>query len=489
MHNPIRKAIANIFSKRMSPTSLQFRLTVELIAISVISLTSVSIWAGWRMEQTLINGHKQMLEYIAMRFPDQVAMYMETGGINAGIERTSNKLSTARLSILVKSAEGEVIAKSVNNPDNVVDIAAIVASGNIPTTPQVVQFADRYVVMCGNGLTINGKLVGQVYLSQDITNEQRQLNNGIYGLAMVSISATIILILAIAYRIRTALAPLAQMSQIASDISIEDLSIVKLQLAKAPDEIKGLAQAFNEMLFRLSESWEQQRQFVGNVSHELRTPLTVIGGYLQSLLRRGDNLSVYQTQAISTASAETERTIQMLQDLLDLARADSGNLHFRQSPVFLNTLVAEVAVMSEKVSDRPVKVSFSNQDSNPDVDQDDIVALADQDRLQQVLINLVDNAIKYSAHTVEIKLETKEEQAIIHICDRGIGIPLPHQQRVFERFYRSDDPSTRSRDGTGLGLAIAKSLIEGMNGRISLRSKPNEGSTFTITLPIWKPTL
>ncbi|PZV18345.1 MAG: two-component sensor histidine kinase [Pseudanabaena sp.] len=484
----MRKAIANIFSKRVSSNSLQFRLTVELIAISVISLTSVSIWAGWRMEQSLINGHKQLLEYIAMRFPDQVVMYMETGGINAGIERTSSKLSTERLSILVKSAEGEVIAKSVNNPDNATDITAIVASGNIPTTPQVVQFADRYVVMCGNGLTINGKLVGQVYLSQDITNEQRQLNNGIYGLAIVSISATIILILAIAYRIRKALAPLAQMSKIASNISIEDLSVVKLQLAKAPDEIKGLAQAFNEMLFRLSESWEQQRQFVGNVSHELRTPLTVIGGYLQSLLRRGDNLSVYQTQAISTASAETERTIQMLQDLLDLARADSGNLHFRQSPVFLNTLVAEVAVMSEKVSDRSVKVSFSNQ-SNPNTNQDDIVALADQDRLQQVLINLVDNAIKYSTKTVEIKLDTKDDQALIHVCDRGIGIPLPHQQRVFERFYRSDDPSTRSRDGTGLGLAIAKSLIEGMNGRISLRSKPNEGSTFTITLPIWKPTL
>jgi signal transduction histidine kinase len=117
------------------------------------------------------------------------------------------------------------------------------------------------------------------------------------------------------------------------------------------------------------------------------------------------------------------------------------------------------------------------------------VALADQDRLQQVLINLVDNAIKYSSNTVEIKLETREDQALIHVCDRGIGISLPHQQRVFERFYRSDDPSTRSRDGTGLGLAIAKSLIEGMNGRISLRSKPNEGSTFTITLPIWKPTL
>lgn len=479
MYKSIRTAIANIFRKRVSPNSLQFRLTVELIALSVISLTGVTVWAGWRMEQTVVNGHKQMLEYVAMRFPDQVEMYMETGGIKAGIERTSNRVATSELAILVKGDNGEVIAKSVNDYDIAADIQNIGAP-QVPTTPQVLQIGDRYVVMCGNNLTVNGKLVGKVYLSQDITNDQLQLNNGLYGLIIVSISATVILIVAIALRIRKALSPLQEMSQMASVISIDDLSAAKLELAKAPDEILGLAQTFNEMLQRLSSAWEQQRQFVGNVSHELRTPLTVIGGYLQSLLRRGDNLSIYQKQAIATASAETERTIQMLQDLLDLARADSGNLHFRQAPVFLNTLVAEVAAMSAKVSDRSVTAITLNQDQ-------DIVALADQDRLQQVLINLVDNAIKYSADPVEIQLETREEQAMIHVCDRGIGIAFVHQQRVFERFYRSDDPSTRSRDGTGLGLAIAKSLVEGMNGKISLMSKPNEGSIFTISLPLWNP--
>ncbi len=477
MYKSIRTAIANIFGKRVSPNSLQFRLTVELIALSVISLTGVTVWAGWRMEQTVVNSHKQILEYVAMRFPDQVEMYMETGGIKAGIERTLNKVSTSRLGILVKDENGEILAKSANDYDLAADLQNI-GDSEVPTTPQVIQISDRYVVMCGNALTVNGKIVGKVYLSQDITKDQLQLNNGIYGLIIVSISATMILIVAIALRIRKALSPLQEMSQMASLISIDDLSAAKLELAKAPDEILGLAQTFNEMLQRLSSAWEQQRQFVGNVSHELRTPLTVIGGYLQSLLRRGDNLSIYQKQAIATASAETERTIQMLQDLLDLARADSGNLHFRQAPVFLNTLVTEVAAMSAKVSDRSVTATTLNQD---------IVALADQDRLQQVLINLVDNAIKYSADPVEIQLETKEDQAMIHVCDRGIGIALAHQQRVFERFYRSDDPSTRSRDGTGLGLAIAKSLVEGMNGKISLMSKPNEGSIFTISLPLWNP--
>lgn len=268
------------------------------------------------------------------------------------------------------------------------------------------------------------------------------------------------------------------MSRVASTIKADDLSGAKLTLNQAPQEIIGLAQAFNEMLFRLSASWEQQRQFVGNVSHELRTPLTIVLGYLQSLLRRSDNLSTHQIQALETATAETERTIRMLEDLLDLARADSGNLHFHCQPLMLNTLVTEVAQMSQKVTDRTINLIITDED---------VITCADQDRLQQVLINLVDNALKYSSppQPIDIILEKCFPNALIHIRDYGIGISLAHQQRIFERFYRADDGMTRSRDGTGLGLALAKGMIEGMEGTIKVRSKPQEGSVFTISLPLW----
>jgi signal transduction histidine kinase len=117
---------------------------------------------------------------------------------------------------------------------------------------------------------------------------------------------------------------------------------------------------------------------------------------------------------------------------------------------------------------------------------EDVVACAPQDRLQQVLINLVENAIKYSApkQPVELVLENREQQVMIHLGDRGIDISLPLQNRIFERFYRVDESMTRSRDGIGLGLAIAQSLIGGLEGRIMLGSKPGEGSIFTITLPV-----
>ncbi|MDX2232592.1 MAG: HAMP domain-containing sensor histidine kinase [Leptolyngbyaceae cyanobacterium bins.349] len=482
--NPFtRRAMNALIGKRISPSSLQFRLTLELVTLSTVVLGGLALWAGWQMEQNLVAAHKQTLEYIAMRFPEHLELYSQAGATETGLTRTISRVSKPGLAVWVKSPDGDLLAQSPtlensSSASRLIDDLATVME--VPEKPTVVHFGDRFIVLCGNPLMVNGKPVGKLYLSQDITEDQQKLNAGLWRLLLVSVVAIVILVVAISTRIRKAMQPLEQMSLAASAVSADDLQGAQLQLHRAPDEVLGLAQAFNEMLFRLSSAWEQQRQFVGNVSHELRTPLTVVVGYLQSLLRRGDNLSPYQQQALATATAETERTIRMLQDLLDLARADSGHLHFRLNPVMLNTLITEVAAMSQKVSNRPIQVLATDED---------VVTCADQDRLQQVLINLVDNAIKYSAseQAVDLILEKTSEWALIHVRDRGIGIPLPHQQRIFERFYRVDEAMTRSRDGTGLGLAIAKSLIEGMNGRITLRSKPGEGSIFTITLPLWKP--
>ncbi|MEB3335899.1 MAG: HAMP domain-containing sensor histidine kinase, partial [Leptolyngbyaceae bacterium] len=401
-----------------------------------------------------------------------------------GVERTLRKVSAPGLVVWIKSPDGKLLTHSSHASSPAAEIRNVDTLTQVPKKPQVFHFGDRYVVLCGDTLTVNGKLLGKMYLAQDITDNQQKFNAGLWRLLLVSFLTIAILVVAISKRIRKAMQPLEQMSQVASAVSADDLADnlrrAKLQLHQAPDEVLGLAQAFNEMLVRLSGAWEQQRQFVGNVSHELRTPLTIVVGYLQSLLRRSTNLSAHQQQALETATAETERTIRMLQDLLDLARADSGHLHFRLNPIMLNTVVAEVAVMSQKVSNRPINVLTTDED---------VVIWADQDRLQQVLINLVDNAIKYSApeQPVELTVEKTNQYARIHVRDHGIGISLPHQNRIFERFYRVDESMARSRDGTGLGLAISKSLIEGMEGRITLRSKPDEGSIFTITLPLWTP--
>ncbi len=458
----------------LDPSSLQFRLTLEIAALSVLSLGSVAIWTSWKMQQILIVTHTQGVEYIATRFPHDVELYSEMLPIATGLQKTIKNVSVPGLLVWVKGTDGKLLAQSPDLNTSFTATAELMSIAEMPLKPQVYQVSNRYLILYESSVIVKGKRLGNVYMAQDVTDEQRQLIAALQGLSIVCILATVVMMGAIALRIQRSLQPLQDMSQIAGTISAADLSEAKLQLSHAPREVKELAQTFNMMLSRLSDSWEQQRQFVSNVSHELRTPLTVVSGYLQSLLRRSTNLNNYQREALETAASEADRTIRLLQDLLELARADSGYMHFHLESIVLNDLVAEVAGMAEKFSNRAINIIVT----------DEIKAIADRDRLKQVLINLIDNAVKYSEsdQQIDLKLERVDRQAMIQVCDRGIGIPLQDQSRIFERFYRVDEARSRSTGGHGLGLAIVKTLVEGMGGSATVRSKLGEGSTFTITL-------
>ncbi len=329
--------------------------------------------------------------------------------------------------------------------------AELMSSGDMPLKPQVYQVGNRSMILYRGAVAAHNKPLGNVYMAQDVTAEQGQLIAAIQGLTAVCILATILTILSIAMRIRRSLQPLQEMSRMAGAISAADLNHAQLQLGNAPTEVKELAQAFNLMLSRLGDAWEQQREFIGNISHELRTPLTVVSGYLQSLLRRGNNLNDYQREALETAGAEADRTIKLLQDLLDLARADSGYTRYHLEQFLLNELVKEVAATTEKLGEISIRVEA----------KENIEAVVDRDRLKQVLINLVDNAIKYSKpeQPIDLIVERVDKQAVIRVRDHGIGIPLQDRGRIFERFYRVDEDRARTTGGYGLGLAINLLLL------------------------------
>jgi heavy metal sensor kinase len=453
--------------RHLDPASLQFRLTLEISLLSILGLSSVAAWTSWKMQQLLITTHTQQVEYIANRFPRDVELYSDMLPVAEGLQKTIDNVSVPGLAIWFKSTDGTMtLAKSSEVT------AELMSSGEMPLKPQVYQVGDRYMILYRGDVTAKNKPLGKVYMAQDVTAEQHQLIAAIQGLTAVCILATLVTILAIAMRIRRSLQPLQEMSRMAGAISAADLNHAQLQLNHAPTEVKELAQTFNMMLSRLGDAWEQQRQFIGNISHELRTPLTVVSGYLQSLLRRSNNLNDYQREALETAGAEADRTIKLLQDLLDLARADSGYTRYHLEPLLLNELVSEVADLNERLGDRPIGVNA----------KENVEAVVDRDRLKQVLINLLDNAIKYSeaAQPIELIVEQIDKQAIIRVRDRGIGIPLQDLGRIFERFYRVDENRARTTGGHGLGLAISKTLVEGMGGKMTVRSTVGEGSEFTI---------
>jgi heavy metal sensor kinase len=473
-----RKLQAAIRHIQIKPdlSSLQFRLTAEIAVLAVLGLGSLALWTGWKMQQVLIVTHQQHVEYIAARFPADVELYSDMLPVKAGLQKTINNVSIPELLIWVKGLDNQLLAQSVSL--NLPSSAAkeLISLAEMPLKPQVYRVGDRYLILYESPIAVKGKLLGKVYMAQDVTADQQQFFAAMQGLVIVCVLATGVTMTAIALRIRRSLHPLQEMSRMAEIISATDLRNAKLQPSHAPSEVRALSQAFNMMLSRLADAQEQQRQFVSDVSHELRTPLTVVVGYLQSLLRRSTNLNDYQREALSTAASEADRTVRMLQDLLDLARSDSGHMYFQLKPIVLNDLVAEATDMAQKVGERQITVTKAAE----------IEAIADRDRLKQVLINLIDNAVKYSEpdQPIILKLNRTAEQAIIQVCDRGIGIPFPDQSRIFERFYRVDESRTRSTGGHGLGLAIVKTLVEGMGGRITVQSKPSQGSTFTIYLRV-----
>ena len=472
----LQGAIRQLQQQHFDSSSLQFRLTAEIAMLFVVGLGSVAAWTSWKMQQVLIASHTQSVEYIATRFPRDVELYSEMLPPEVGLQKTINNVAVPGLLIWVKGINGKILAQSPGSSTSLAATEELMSIADMPLKPKVYEVHDRYLILYEGAVVVRGASLGKVYMAQDVTDEQRQLLTAIQGLAIVCLLVTVVTMVAIALRIRRSLQPLQDMSHMAGAISAEKLSEAKLQLTHAPSEVKELAQTFNMMLSRLSDAWEQQRQFVSNVSHELRTPLTVVLGYLQSLLRRSTNLNDYQKEALETAASEADRTVRLLQDLLDLARADSGYAHYHLESVMLNHLAAEVAGMAEKFSNRTITVEAMAQ----------IVATADRDRLKQVLINLIDNAVKYSNvdQPITLTLERRDRQALIQVSDRGVGIPLQDQSRIFERFYRVDEARSRSTGGHGLGLAIVKTLVEGMGGSITVRSKLGEGSTFAIVLPI-----
>ena len=463
---------------KLEPTSLKVRLTLGIAAFSAVGLGGLAIWTSIRTRQILISSHKESIQYLAERFPQDVEIYSEMVSVEAGIQKAVDNLADKNNLIWVKSdreypnkaERSRVIARSQELQNN--QIAQVLLTlDNIPAIPEVRDLQGRYWLLCATPLQIKGISLGEFYLAQDITQEQKMLRHLLRSLSFATVIAIALMVTAIAWYIDRSLQPLKRISQITSNISADKLSQAHVKLENPPSEVKELAETFEQMLTRLSESWEHQRQLLSNVSHELRTPLTIICGYLESTLRRGQNLTEIQKEALTTAATEADRTVQLLQDLLDLARVDSGAMHFHLETTEVNEAIAEVITMTQQYSNHQIIL-----ESAPS-----LAIAVDKNRFKQVLLNLVDNAIKYSPSedSITIKSRAQNGSVIIEVCDRGVGIPLQQQARIFERFYRLDEARNRAQ-GTGLGLSIVRTLVEGMGGKISVQSQPNKGSVFAL---------
>lgn len=329
-------------------------------------------------------------------------------------------------------------------------------------------------------LVVNGHRVGVLQVAASRAMIDSGLNvlvTVLGGMALISM-----LIAGIAAWLTTgqALAPLETVTETALSITrADDLSRRIPAVGNRHDEVGELVDAFNQTLARLEQLFSSQQRFMADVSHELRTPLTVIKGNVGLIRKFGEA----DEESLSSIEMEVDRLTRMVGDLLLLAQADSGKLPLALQTVPLDTLVLEVLHQMRVLAKDRVKMEIKA------IDQ--ITITADPDRLKQVFLNILGNAIKYTPAGGEITLSLNRVgfNAQCIIADNGPGIPAQDLPHVFERFYRGEKSRTRGADSNsfGLGLSIAYWIVKSHGGWIDVSSYEGQGTTFCIWLPLGNP--
>ncbi len=244
-------------------------------------------------------------------------------------------------------------------------------------------------------------------------------------------------------------------------------------------QLEGVVVVFHDIT-QLRHMERLRREFVANVSHELRTPLASIKGYAETLLDGALEDKDNARDFLNIIHADAERLARLINDTLDLSKIESGSLEFQFRPVDAGDVVVRVLKgLQRQIEEKKLLIRNDITANAPKVQ-------ADEDRLMQVVFNLVDNAVKYTPQGGRITITARPKDGFLEIsvADSGVGIPAQDLPRVFERFYRVDKARSRDLGGTGLGLAIVKHIVQAHDGDVVVESRPGQGSTFTFTLPI-----
>lgn len=308
------------------------------------------------------------------------------------------------------------------------------------------------------------------------SHEYDIMRNFIIIFVVVNFIAFIVAYYASKFIANKILKPIRNITETAENISINDLQ-QRIEVPEADDEIRKLIVTFNDMITRLDQSFEKQKQFVSDASHELRTPISVIQGYVNLIDRWGKSDTDVLEESISSIKYETEHMANLIKQLLFLARTDNKT-QTAQLKLENISAIAEDVVREATVMDSTISIEFTG---------DEVVnGNVDEHLLKQLMWIFVDNAIKYSVgKPVEIKVHTgyDEDKPFFSVSDRGIGMEQENINHIFDRFYRADQSRNKEIDGNGLGLSIGKWIIEQHNGHIDVVSQVGQGTLFKVTFP------
>lgn len=277
--------------------------------------------------------------------------------------------------------------------------------------------------------------------------------------------------------VRRALRPVEQIAQKAQQITHHNLS-ERLPVSRSGDELERLSISLNHMIGRLEDAIQNSKRFVADASHELRTPLTVLRGELENLTQNG-GLNEAERDTLGSMLEEVERLTHIVEGLVALSRLDAGDAKTEWVQFDLAELATTTAdQMNLLAEDKGISVQCSSNQS--------VLVEGDRARLKQVVVNLLDNAIKYTARggSIQLSVTRQNGHAILDVTDSGIGIPAEAVPHVFDRFFRVDKARSRDEGGAGLGLSIVKSICTAHGAEVQVESAPGKGSRFRVKLPL-----
>jgi len=464
----------------MNLQSIRFRLTLWYVAILGLILCSSSGFLYLTLSRSLHRNIdakiKSIADFVASSYSSPFAKY----GLNLDrvIEEATGKRPTGKfIQVLDKKGRIGLKSGSLGRFQLPVSVEALrnASKGEVTfeTNRAIGTSAIRIVTMP----IVEGRRISNiVQVASSLEDVESALKTLLLILSITIPSALAVASLGGNFLANRAFRPVNEVIDTARAITSHNLNR-RIQIKKVKDEIGRLAETFNEMISRLDQSFRKTRQFSADASHELKTPITVLKGEIEVALRRARTGDEYRTILMSNLE-EINNMGKIVDDLLLLSRADSGEVPLTKVIIDLSEFLTETQVQAQVLATpKSIDVYFHNDNR--------AYALADPLRLKSMMLNLIENAIKYSLQEgrIDIRLEQKDDFAVITVSDQGIGIPQEALPHIFDRFFRVDKARSRQEGGSGLGLSICKWIAEAHDGSISATSEPGKGSAFIVRIP------
>jgi heavy metal sensor kinase len=458
----------------MNTLSIRLRLTVWYFAVLAVVLSLFGLSAYFAMRNSIHQTVDEDLRERVEGVNQLIQRTLQSGGEDElqGELREHSELRAGGALLQVSDQQGNWLYRSAS-----MSRYEIPRPQTTSTLPSTLIFKNMPLRV----LNAEVKAEGQSYLIQ-VAAPLDDFYDALHRFGMLSlVSIPILLLCAVGggyWMSRRALAPVDQITQTAKSISVQNLSR-RLVVPRTRDELQRLSETLNGMLERLEAAFKRITQFTADASHELRTPVAVMRTRAELSLRKTRSADEYR-ETVAQVHMELEKTSDLIEKLMFLARADCGAEILQLAPVNIVEIVREACNQGSALAEAK-QVAFREQ-----IPDHPIWIKGDPHSLRRLFLILIDNAVKYtpaSGH-VEVSLEESDGVAVGEVRDTGIGIASVDLPNVFERFFRADKARSRESGGVGLGLSIGRWIAEAHAGTIEVQSSPGQGSIFQVRLPL-----